>query len=57
MNEKELQEIVGKSNSNFKILIENKSFVTNNIDKFVNFNLNQKSLINVIKEIRKSEIV
>jgi len=29
-------------------IIENKSFVTNNIDKFVNFNLNQKSLINVI---------
>ena len=31
MNEKELQEIVGKSNSNFKILIENKSFVVDEI--------------------------
>ena len=31
MNEKELQEIVGKSSSNFKILIENKSFVVDEI--------------------------
>ena len=31
MNEKELQEIVSKSNSNFKILIENKSFVVDEI--------------------------
>ena len=31
MNEKELQEIVGKFSSNFKILIENKSFVVDEI--------------------------
>ena len=31
MNEKELQEIVGKFSSNFKILIENKSFTVNEI--------------------------
>ena len=31
MNEKELQEIVEKSSSNFKILIENKSFTVNEI--------------------------
>ena len=31
MNEKELQEIVRKSSSDFKILIENNSFVVNEI--------------------------
>jgi len=31
MNEKELQEIVGKSSSDFKILIENKSFIVDEI--------------------------
>ena len=38
MNEKELQEIVGKFSSNFEILIQNKSFVVDEIKMLQTYN-------------------
>ena len=37
-----------KKINNIEKVIENKSFVTNNINKYINYNLNQNSLINAI---------
>ena len=37
-----------KKNDNIDRVIENKSFVINNINKFIVYNLNQNSLINAI---------
>jgi hypothetical protein len=37
-----------KNNQKIEIILENKSFVTDNIKKFITYNLNQTSLINAI---------
>ena len=37
-----------KKNDNIEKVIEDKSFVINNINKFIEYNLNQNSLINAI---------
>ena len=39
-----------KKNDNIQTIIENKSFVINNINKFFKYNLNQDSLINAISD-------
>ena len=37
-----------KKNDNIEKIIEDKSFVISNINKFIEYNLNQNSLINAI---------